>query len=650
MKWEYAKIFISSSFIDMHAERDYLIKKVFPELEEWCEKYKIHLSTIDLRWGVPEDAPQDSTIEKCLLNIDESRPFFLCFLAQRRGWIPDFDKDISEDTKKRYNDIAKYESRSATEMEIEHALLRPLKDFMVNTKDNTPKEHLPTTHSLFFIRDKSSLNDITDAQKRVYTNYELVDVEKGEFDVETAKFVNLSDETKKIIEETDKASQDIIDDVIKRKKMEDQLPDEDKNKVHIEITKYTGDWDTTKEIPAIEALTSKVGDKVVKRYVNDEWKGRLTNFKEIKENYENISLTEESEDIESKIDRPLNEVIIEQLKKQLRLEFPENFEEVEFSSEEERILYDELNQQDNFAYLNSEGYIEIKNDIDILSKYVEDKDENRICLVSSDAGFGKTMLLANFANMLEVKSENEQNQKTVYKRFCGASNLSSKAFLLWDTIIKESKIDEDDDFKAPSNIDELKKSIKDILGRISRKGKSVIIIDAVNQMPDGLEMLKWLPAPETSNLKIIISCKEDDEDEYYARKLKSIKNRDAFCDYFEEGHEDDLGKDYKNYSFKLKALEDCENEKTKIIKSYLKNYLKELDKEDIKTICGFEASKNPLFLKVLLSELRVFASFEKLKDEIQEFIKNDFEENPDSDNKGSPKTAFNHVLERLERD
>ena len=650
MKWEYAKIFISSSFIDMHAERDYLIKKVFPELEEWCEKYKIHLSTVDLRWGVPEDAPQDSTIEKCLLNIDETRPFFLCFLAQRRGWIPDFNNDISKETEERYGDIAKYEGRSATEMEIEHALLRPLKDFMVNTKDNTPKEYLPTTHSLFFIRDKSSLNDITDAQKRVYTNYELVDVEKGEFDVETAKFVNLSDETKKIIEETDEASQDIIDEIIKRKQKEDQLPDEDENKVHIEITKYTGDWDTTKEIPAIEALTSKVGDKVVKRYVNDEWKGRLTNFKEIKENYEDISLLEESVDIESKIDRPLNEVIIEQLQEQLRLAFPDNFKEVEFSSKEEEILYDELNQQDNFAYLNSEGYIEIKNDIDILSRYVEDEEENRICLVSSDAGFGKTMLLANFANMLEAKSANDQNQKTVYKRFCGASNLSSKAFLLWDTIIKESKIDKEEDFKAPSNIDELKKSIKNILERISRKGKAVIIIDAVNQMPDGLEMLKWLPAPESSNLKIIISCKEDDEDEYYAKKLKSIKMRDAFCDYFEEGHEDDLGRDYKNYSFKLKALEDCENEKTKIINSYLKNYLKELDKKDIKTICGFEASKNPLFLKVLLSELRVFASFEKLKDEIQQFTKNDFEENQDFNNNGSPKTAFNHVLERLEAD
>ena len=651
MEWKYAKIFISSSFIDMHAERDYLIKKVFPELEEWCEKYKIHLSTIDLRWGVPEEAPQDTTIEKCLSNIDESRPFFLCFLAQRRGWIPDFNRDISEETVKRYKDIKEYESRSATEMEIEHALLRPLKEFLENDED---KQHPPTTHSLFFIRDKSSLNDISDAQKRVYTNYELVDIEKGEFDLKTAKFVNLSDKTKEIIQEADESSQKIVDEIIERKRIEDRIPDGDKNKVHIEITRYTGDWDETKEIPAIEALTSKVGDRVVQRYVNDEWKGRLTNFKEIKEeNYEDISLLEESADIESKIDRPLSEVIIEQLQEQLRLEFPENFEEEAYSSKEEETLQNELNQQDNFAYLNSEGYIEIKNDIDILTRYIEDRDENRICLVSSDAGFGKTMLLANFANMLEGRfsnSSDSDNQKIIYKRFCGASNLSSKAFLLWDTIIRESKINEDEDFTAPSNVDELKKAIPDILDRISQKGESVIIIDAVNQMPDGLEMLKWLPAPKTSNLKMIISCKEDDDDEYYAKKLESIKNKDAFCDYFEDGHEDDLGGDYKNYSFKLKALEDCETEKTRIIKSYLKNYLKELDKEDIKTICGFEASKNPLFLKVLLSELRVFASFEKLKEEIQNFINNDFEKNPDSDNKGSPKTAFNHVLERLEKD
>ena len=209
MEWKYATIFISSSFIDMHAERDYLIKKVFPELEEWCEEHKIHLSNIDLRWGVPEEiSNNNSTIEKCLLNIDVSRPFFLCFLAQRRGWIPDFKEDISEDTFKRYEKIADYAGLSATEMEIEHALLSPLKDFLEN------EEFQSTEHSLFFIRDKSSLKDITDAQKRVYTNYELLDIENefipGEYDekgncIREAKIIDdLSSDTIKAIEDTDK--------------------------------------------------------------------------------------------------------------------------------------------------------------------------------------------------------------------------------------------------------------------------------------------------------------------------------------------------------------------------------------------------------------------------------------------------------------
>ena len=54
MKWERVTIFISSTFNDMHAERDYLVKDVFPELREWCEERKIHLIDVDLRWGVTE--------------------------------------------------------------------------------------------------------------------------------------------------------------------------------------------------------------------------------------------------------------------------------------------------------------------------------------------------------------------------------------------------------------------------------------------------------------------------------------------------------------------------------------------------------------------------------------------------------------------
>jgi len=44
------RIFVSSIFRNMHAERNYLMKVVFPELWERCAKRKLHLIDVDLRW------------------------------------------------------------------------------------------------------------------------------------------------------------------------------------------------------------------------------------------------------------------------------------------------------------------------------------------------------------------------------------------------------------------------------------------------------------------------------------------------------------------------------------------------------------------------------------------------------------------------
>jgi nephrocystin-3 len=50
--WSTVRIFISSTFRDMHAERDYLVRVVFPELQERCAEWRLHLVDADLRWGV----------------------------------------------------------------------------------------------------------------------------------------------------------------------------------------------------------------------------------------------------------------------------------------------------------------------------------------------------------------------------------------------------------------------------------------------------------------------------------------------------------------------------------------------------------------------------------------------------------------------
>src|SRR5262245_53293499 len=88
-EWKTIRVFISSTFRDMHAERDYLVKIVFPALRERLQPYRVHLVDIDLRWGVTqEQSHNDRATELCLQQIDECRPFFLCILGERYGYVP----------------------------------------------------------------------------------------------------------------------------------------------------------------------------------------------------------------------------------------------------------------------------------------------------------------------------------------------------------------------------------------------------------------------------------------------------------------------------------------------------------------------------------------------------------------------------------
>ncbi|MBI2837255.1 MAG: DUF4062 domain-containing protein [Acidobacteria bacterium] len=87
--WRTIRVFISSTFRDMHAERDHLLRTVFPELKELCRTHRVHLIDVDLRWGVSEaDAERGKAIDICLDEIDTCRPYFLGLLGHRYGYVP----------------------------------------------------------------------------------------------------------------------------------------------------------------------------------------------------------------------------------------------------------------------------------------------------------------------------------------------------------------------------------------------------------------------------------------------------------------------------------------------------------------------------------------------------------------------------------
>src|ERR1035437_6307742 len=87
------RVFISSTFRDMHAERDYLSRLVFPELRSRCQKRGAEFIGLDLRWGVTEEeARREGALKICLDEIERCRPFFVCLLGSRYGWVPPLEE------------------------------------------------------------------------------------------------------------------------------------------------------------------------------------------------------------------------------------------------------------------------------------------------------------------------------------------------------------------------------------------------------------------------------------------------------------------------------------------------------------------------------------------------------------------------------
>jgi len=88
------RVFVSSTFSDLKAERDALQAQVFPRLRDLCERHGAHFQAIDLRWGVSQQASRDQqTMDICLREIARCqevtpRPNFIVLLGDRYGWCP----------------------------------------------------------------------------------------------------------------------------------------------------------------------------------------------------------------------------------------------------------------------------------------------------------------------------------------------------------------------------------------------------------------------------------------------------------------------------------------------------------------------------------------------------------------------------------
>ena len=145
------RVFISSTFRDMQAERELLIKRVFPELRSICAKRFVTFTEVDLRWGITEEqAAEGQVLPICLEEIERSRPYFIGLLGERYGWIP---AAVPPEVIDREPWLKEYVGArtSVTELEILHGVL------------NNPAM---AGHAFFYFRDPAYIEDLSEAERR----------------------------------------------------------------------------------------------------------------------------------------------------------------------------------------------------------------------------------------------------------------------------------------------------------------------------------------------------------------------------------------------------------------------------------------------------------------------------------------------------
>src|ERR1700690_165746 len=125
--WPSRPVFITSTFRDMQAERDYLRDFVFRELGDRLAPRSPFLEPIDLRWGVQtisvgeQQAKELLVLKVCLAEIARSRPFLIALIGDRYGWQPPEERMRSAAAEAGFDkEVA---GKSVTALEIEFGIL-----------------------------------------------------------------------------------------------------------------------------------------------------------------------------------------------------------------------------------------------------------------------------------------------------------------------------------------------------------------------------------------------------------------------------------------------------------------------------------------------------------------------------------------------
>ena len=556
------RVFISSTFRDMHAERDHLVTVVFPELRERLERLGLEFFDVDLRWGVPAkdaDGETANSWEYCRQWIDRVEPFFVCMLGQRYGWVPEPEQLKAEEDRQRQQE----ERRSITDMEIRHAVLATqLK-----------------RRSYFYLR----------AREAPATATEYVDPPPSLEKLETLK------------DEVRTCGRPVWD--------------------------YPCEWTGT-------GFTGM--EEFGRRVLEDLWSGVLRDERYVgKDVWREVLATDPETDA-----RYTDEAIPvprELWEKIVALAKPPPKDPLDAERE----------QMDAFAASRLRWFQGRTHELQQLTHFIHSTAENapRLAVVAAVPGLGKSALIAELHQQLSELSQVGTKASApsgtssfiphpssffLITHFVGATERSANAHSLVGRLLAEldrSGIEWPGELPAA----EPKRDFNSQCIRLARRlgdyageRRIILLLDALNQLSDGHDLI-WLPHRLGQSVRIVVSClggAAASEDRPEGEVLRALESRQT-----------------KPLQVSLGPL--SEGDVRTIVVEYLEEYCKVLDACHVEALCALPQARNPLYLLVMLGELRTLGGNDMNK-EVAELITSMPADHPDT------VSLFRWMLRRLE--
>ena len=245
-------------------------------------------------------------------------------------------------------------------------------------------------------------------------------------------------------------------------------------------------------------------------------------------------------------------------------------------------------------------------------------------LITGESGSGKSALIANWMHQHEL----EHPRDVVYAHHMGCSNDANAIRPLLgrmlDTasklLIEAELITEP--IQVPQDWWELTAKVAETLQDLGRWCRTtghrwIWVLDGLDRLAvEDQQALPWLPLLIPEGVSVVISALDCP-----ARAI--VQER----------------------QFQLLEIGPLQrNEQEQLIETYLERYTKKLDADRLQQILACELARSPLFLQVLLEELRQCGRFETLEAQIADYIQ------PNADGSLAVNDLYARVLARLESD